>query len=168
MTVSKPAGSSDGEPNERVNYRWVVASGLIGLLFGGVAFVGQFAFGWSGAPVEALISVGTAIGLVAVVYFLQRRIIVEARQVATRAAETVAETVADSRVAERVQEVTSRLDELGKRMDELAVERAQRQDSAVQAMDNPTFESVATALAEANRLRAIADGKVSSGQSRPR
>lgn len=149
---------------ERVSLRWVFGSGGVGTLFVAAAFFVQYVLSWNGAPVEALISIGAAFGLAGVLYFLQRRFIVEVRQVATR----TAESVADARVTERVQEVNSRLDELGKRMNEIVSERAQRQDAVVEAIDVPTYESVANALAEANKLAAIVDGQVRVQASRDR
>jgi len=144
------------ETREQVSYGWVISSGVIGAILVGSAFAGQYWLGWAGAPVEALISVGTAVMLAAALYFLQRRFVVEVRQVATR----TAEAVADALVTERVQEVNTKLDELRDRMNEVISERAQRQDTAVNAMEMPTFRTVARALAEANRLGALADGRV--------
>src|SRR5437879_3564348 len=149
-------GGVTEQPRERVNYGWVISSGVIGAIFVAGAFVAQLWLGSSGAPVEALISVGTAVMLAAALYFLQRRFVVEVRQVATR----TAEAVADALVTERVQEVNTKLDELRDRMNEVISERAQRQDTAVNAMEMPTFRTVARALAEANRLGALADGRV--------
>lgn len=150
--------------NERVNYGWVVGSAIVGLILGALAFFGQYWVNWSGAPVEALISIGTAVMLAAALYFLQRRFVVEVRMEASR----TAESVADARVAERVKEVNARLDELGHRMDQIASERRQRQDAAVESMHVPTFDSVATALAEANKLAAIVDGQLRVQGSRDR
>lgn len=150
--------------SERVRYRWVVGSGAVGVLLVAAALFTQYALGWSGAPIEALISIGTAFMLAGALYFLQRRFVIEVRQVATR----TAEAVVDARVTERVQEVNARLDQLDQRMNELLTHRSQRQDAAVQGLDVPTFESMSTALAEANKLWAIVDGQVRVQASRDR
>ncbi len=141
---------------EHVNYGWVIGSGLIGLLLIGAGFACQYALNWQGAPVEALIAVGTAFMLAGALYFLQRGFIVEVREVVSR----TAEAVADTRIEERVREVNARLDELGTRMSQMLAMRRERQDEAVQAMQMPTFMTVATALAEANKLGAIYNGRV--------
>lgn len=148
-------------PPERINYGWIIGSGVVGVALLGAASVTQYALNWTGFPVETLISVGTAFLLAGALYFLQRRFVIgvvarTAESVATRTAETVAEAVVD----EKVKELDARLDQLGERMNEVLTERHRRQDAAVEAMGVPTFYSIAGALAEANKLGAIADGQV--------
>src|SRR5260370_38982497 len=60
----------DAMNRERVRYRWVVGSGVVGMLLVAVAFFTQYGLGATGAPIEALISIGTAFFLAGVLYFL--------------------------------------------------------------------------------------------------
>ncbi|MGH2485586.1 MAG: hypothetical protein ACRDHE_06210, partial [Ktedonobacterales bacterium] len=73
-----------------------------------------------------------------------------------------------ARVEQRVQQVDARIDELRDRINAELTARNLRQDSAVQALDVPTYMNLATALAEANRLGAIADGTIRVQGSRER
>ncbi len=128
------------------------------------AFVTEYLFSWKGAAIETLVGVGTSLLLAAVLFFLQRRFVSVVEEVATRAAEMAVE----ARVEERVRQVDARIDELGQRLNQALEARNQRQDAAVQALDVPTYQSVANALAEANRLGAIVDGNVRVQGSRER
>jgi len=151
-----------GWRTERVNIPWVIGSWSIGALLIAGAFATEHFYRWRGVSIDTMVSVGSAFLLAGVLFFLQRRFLVEVEEAVERAATSAA----DARVDERVQEVDARLDELGERMNEVLAERKTRQDRAIQAMDVPTFESVAGALAEANKLGAFAYDHVTVQASR--
>ncbi len=155
---------ASGSRKEHINVWWVIGSSIAGVALVVAAFVTEYLFSWKGAAIETLVGVGTSLLLAAVLFFLQRRFVSAVEEVATRAAETAA----DARVEQRVQQVDARIDELGQRIDQALEARTQRQDAAVQALNMPTYTSVATALAEANRLGAIADGSIRVQGSRER
>ena len=145
------------EPHrEKINLRWVIGSWATGVALVVAAFVTEYLFSWKGAAIETLVGVGTSLLLAGVLFFLQRRFVSVVEEVATR----VAETAVDARVGEQVQRMDARIDELGQRLNQAVEARSQRQDSAVQALDVPSYQSVANALAEANKLGAIADGLI--------
>ena len=137
---------------ERVNLRWVVGSWVVGALSITAAFVMEHFYSWQGVSLETMVNIGTALLLAGVLFFLQRRFVTGVEEVVSRAAVSAA----DARIDERVGQVGARLDELEERMNEVLTARRQRQDDAIGALDVPTFESVATALAEANALGALA------------
>jgi hypothetical protein len=137
---------------ERVNLRWVGGSWVVGALSITAAFVMEHFYSWQGVSLETMVNIGTALLLAGVLFFLQRRFVTGVEEVVRRAAASAA----DARIDERVGQVGARLDELEERMNEVLTARRQRQDDAIGALDVPTFESVATALAEANALGALA------------
>jgi hypothetical protein len=157
---------SVGTPShkEHINVWWVIGSFIAGVALIAAAFVTEYLFAWNGAAIETLVGVGTSLLLAAVLFFLQRRFVSVVEEVAIRAAETAA----DARVEQRVRQVDARIDELRDRINAELTARNLRQDSAVQALDVPTYMNVATALAEANRLGAIADGTIRVQGSRER
>jgi hypothetical protein len=128
------------------------------------AFVTEHYYSWKGAAVETLVSVGTAFLLAGVLFFLQRRFVAQVEEAVTKTAESAAE----ARVEDRVRQVDARIDELGERINEALAARRQRQDAAVQALDAPSYRTVATALAEANKLGALATGHIRVQGSRDR
>ena len=153
-----------GSHKEHINVWWVIGPSIAGVALVLSAFVTEYLFSWKGAAIETLVGVGTSLLLAAVLFFLQRRFVSVVEEVAARAAETAA----DARVEESVQRVDARIDELGQRLNQVLEARSQRQDSAVQALDVPTYKSIANALAEANRLGAIVDGNIRVQGSRER
>lgn len=150
-----PEGLDNGTAEE-VNLRWVIASGLLGALLIGIAFAMEDVHKWQGVSTETMVSLGSAFLLAAVLFFLQRRFVTQVSVAASRAATTAV----DTRIYERDREVEARLDQLDQRMADVLAERSRRQDAAVRALDIPTYETVADALAEANRLGALANGRV--------
>jgi hypothetical protein len=153
-----------GTHKERINLRWVIGSWAAGVVLVVAAFLTEYFFSWKGAVVETLVGVGTALLLAGVLFFLDRRFVSVVEEVATR----VAETAADARVDARVHRMDARIDELGERLNQALEARSQRQDAAVQALDVPTYQTVANALAEANKLGSIADGQIRVQGSRER
>jgi hypothetical protein len=127
-----------------------------------VAFSEEHFHKWRGVSLQTMVSVGAAFLLAGVLFFLERRFLKEINDVAA----TAATAAADARMDQRDQQVTLRLDQLDERMNELLETRARRQDESVRALDVPTAESVANALAEANKLGAIAYGHVTVQASR--
>lgn len=117
---------------------------------------------WMGVSLDTMVSIGSALLLAGALFFLQRRFVVEVQDVVSRAAVSAA----DARIDERVRSVDARLDELDQRMDEAIGARSERQDTAVRSMDVPTFQSVANALAVANKLGALAYDHVTVQGSR--
>ena len=109
-----------------------------------------------------MVDLGSAVLLAGVLFFLERRFVRNVEVVATR----VATTTADSRIDEQSQRTAGKFEELSRRMDDLVRERSSRQDSAIEALENPTFRSVATALAEANKLNAFPFGEIAVQASR--
>jgi hypothetical protein len=151
-----PPASLSHPPREKVNVPWVVGSWAIGAALIGLAFAVEKFYEWQGASVETLISVGSAFLLAGVLFFIQRRFIF---QVTTATSQAVA-TAVDARFDERVEAVDTRLDQLDERMTELLTERNKRQDETVEALDHPSFATLAEALATANGLGALAFDRV--------
>lgn len=146
------ASPGTGRRRERVNLRWVVGSWVVGGLSIAAAFVMEHFYSWQGVSLETMVNIGTALLLAGVLFFLQRRFVTDVEEVVSRAAISAA----DERIDEHVGQVGARIDELEERMNEVLTARRQRQDEAIGSLDVPTFESVATALAEANTLGALA------------
>jgi len=117
-----------GRRTERVNIPWIIGSWSIGALLIAGAFYTEHFYRWRGVSIDTMVSVGSAFLLADVLFFLQRRFLVEVEEAVERAATSAA----DARIDERVQEVDARLDELGERMNEVLAERKTRQDRAVQ------------------------------------
>jgi hypothetical protein len=134
----------------------VVFSLFLGLLFIAGAFWLEREFDWNGVSLEVLVNVGTTLLLASLLFFLQRRFVSQI----TKATERAASVVVDSRIEERLGPVGVRLEELSSRMDDLIAQRDQSQDQAMQELDRPTYSSVATAIAMAQRINAISQGKV--------
>lgn len=146
-----------GDPNrEQVNLPLVLASWLVGAILIGSAFWLEHYHAWIGVSIATLISVGTAFLLAGALFFLERGFLTSVERIASR----TATEVADARIDERVEEVDIRLDQLDQRMSEVFEERRRSHDAAIDAMNHPTFESVAGALAVANGLDALAYGHV--------
>lgn len=146
----------NGPRKERINFWWVFGSWATGAVLVAAAFLTEHFYSWKGVALETLVSVGTALLLAGVLFFLQRRFVAEVEEVVTRAAESAAE----AKVDERVQQVDARIDELGERINQALAARNQRQDAAVRALDVPSYLTVATALAEANKLGALANDRI--------
>ena len=140
----------------------MIGCGIVGALLIISAFALQHFWKWEGVSLETLVSVGAAVLLAGVLFFLERRFLTEVCDVAT----TAAKVAADARIDEHTRDVAARLDELDERMSALLGERERRQDESVRGLDVPTAESVANALAEANRLGAIKFGHVTVQASR--
>ena len=157
-----PPRERSSKPAKRVNWRWVIGCGIAGALLIAAAFALEHFCDWQGVSLETMVSIGAAVLLAGVLFFLERRFLTEVGDVAT----TAARVAADARIDERTQEVSSRLDQLDERTNELREERERRQDESVRGLDVPTAQSVANALAEANRIGAIADGHVTVQASR--
>lgn len=153
--MSAPEGVDSGTA-EKVNLRWVIASGGVGAFLVGSAFAMEDFHKWQGVSIETMVNLGSAFLLAAVLFFLQRRFVTQVSVAVGRAATTAV----NSRIDERDREVEARLDQLDQRMVEVLAERSLRQDAAMQALDFPSYETVAEALAEANRLGALANGRV--------
>ena len=147
---------------QQVNWPWVIGCEIAGAALIAAAFDVEHYHKWQGVSLQTMVSIGAAFLLAGVLFFLERRFLREVSNVAA----TAATAAADARVDERVHEVDVRLDQLDERMNQLLEARANRQDESIRALDVPTAESVANALAEANRLGAIAYGHVTVQASR--
>lgn len=144
------------QKHEHINRPPVVFSFLFGLFFIAAAFWFEHWFDWKGVSLEVLVNVGTTLLLASLLFFLQRRFVSQI----TKATERAASAVVDSRIAERLGPVGVRLEELSSRMDDLITQRDQSQDQILQELSRPTYKSVATAIALAQRINAIFQGKV--------
>lgn len=160
--ASEPSEPPAKRTKERVNLPWVLGSWTTGVFLVVAAFAMEHFYRWVGVSLDTMVSIGSALFLAGVLFFLQRRFVVEVQDVVIRAAASAA----DARIDERVRGVDARLDELDERMDQAIGARSVRQDTAVRSMDVPTFESVANALASANKLGALAYDHVTVQASR--
>lgn len=159
MTLSQ--GSID-MPNQRVNWPWVLGCGVSGAILIVAAFLLEHFLDWQGVSLETMTSGGIAFLLAGVLFFLERLFLKDVGD----AAATAAVAATDARIVEYEEQVNIRLDQLDDRMNDLLEARRKRQDEIIQALDDPTAQSVANALAAANRLGAIAFGHVTVQSSR--
>jgi hypothetical protein len=149
---SENTDTSHPEPN----WRWIIVCGGIGAALIGLAFFMEANHAWQGVSESAFVNAGTALLLAAILFLIEPRFVRRVGRAATQAASAAV----DSRVDERTRELTARLDEIDQVMaDEIRSVHAV-QDEAVRAMDVPTFESVAGALAAANKIGALRHGHV--------
>lgn len=163
MTISPPSDPHESVAwSQRVNWLLVLGCTLIGAALIILALGLERYHEWQGVSLSAMVNIGVAFLLVALLYFVQRRLLVRVSD----AAAVAASAVVDSRIEERTRGLGVRLDQLGERMDELATSRGQRQDESVANLEVPTYWTVATALAAANKLGAIAHGVVTVQGSR--
>lgn len=105
---------------------------LAALLAGGVQPPREF---WAGV----LVSIGTAVLLVAVLFWLERSFIHESREnarvVASAVASETARTTAEAVVKERTSELSARLDVLGEQIEKRREERSRRYEDLTDRMD---------------------------------
>jgi hypothetical protein len=148
------AAPDSGRTAEQVNWGWLVTTWVVGAALIGAAFALEAAWSWQGVSIDTLVSLGSAILLAGGLYLLQRRLVTEVKVAASEAATAVV----DARIDERAREIDTRLDQLDERMRELLGDRNRAQDEAVAALEVPTFDTLASALAVANGLGAIANG----------
>jgi hypothetical protein len=147
-----------------ISKRWFILSLIIGAFLMGIAL-------WLesvkvGTPVwdEILVHVGADVFMAGVLLLLSRRLVVRVQQAVARAATAAAEAVLE----QNARQVEVRIDELAERIDRAVEARNRRQDDAVSALERPSYESVADALAEANKLGAVQNGVIRVQASRER
>lgn len=143
-------------PKQRVNWRWILICVFFGIILILISF---FLFNWQKVVLGVTTSGGVAFLLAAVLFFIERRFIKDV-SIATDTRLAKQDERINVRLSEHDEQVAVRLDQLSARMDGLLKEREKNQEKIIQALDTPTYKTVADALAEAWLYEAIAFGYV--------
>jgi hypothetical protein len=149
-------GHTPDERRTAVNWRWILGCEIVGAGLIGLSFWLESRHRWQGVSENTLVSVGSALVLAGALFLVSRRFLRDVGDIASQAATTAA----DARIDASTQILQLRLDELSQRMTELLGRQDAVDDEAVRAMEVPSFDTVATALAVANRLGALKNGHV--------
>ena len=132
--------------------------GLPGIAAIVAAFGLQAAWSWTGATIDALVNVGTALLLAAFVFGVQRhatRRVINQTRAATAAVQAEVRA-AEERFETRTAAVEQRLSDLGETTRERVAERDRAQDAAIAALsETVSYETVTRTLQEANDLDAF-------------
>ena len=145
-----------GSPAQRANWGWIVGCGFAGAALIGLALLMEATHSWQGVSESAFVEAGTALLFGAILFLIEPRFVRRVGKAATEAASAAAE----ARVDERTRELSARLDQLDQLMSEELRGVHEVQDEAVRDLAVPTFESVAGALATANKIGALKNGHV--------
>jgi hypothetical protein len=125
-----------------------------------ISLKGQTWWKWQGVAPGILVNVGTDFLLAAVLFFLERRFTARVVQAGQRAVTEATEQV-EARLNLQANALSARLDELQQQIDRRMQDRAQEQDRKIANLGEvASFDTVAEAMTEANRLRAIVWGGV--------
>jgi hypothetical protein len=153
---------------KREKVRWGLLAGCFagGAALIGCAFAVEATWGWQGVTVSVLSNLGVALALAGVLFLLERRFTVRVGEVTERAARRAAETV-ETRMQERTDQLAARLDEIQADVMQRMRQRTDEQDAKLAAIrENVSYETITTAMTEANRLVAIHEGSVTVPASR--
>jgi hypothetical protein len=143
-----------------VRWGWVTGCFAGGGALVGLAFLVEARWHWQGVSTSVLVQLGASLGLAGVLFLLERRFTRRVERASERAAKHAAEQV-ETRMQERTDRLAARLDELQSDVMKRVRRRAEEQDATIAALrDDVSYETVTTALTEANRLNAIHDGQV--------
>ncbi|HVX23318.1 MAG TPA: hypothetical protein VHB02_18400 [Acidimicrobiales bacterium] len=140
----------------KVAWRWVFACEIPGVVLIALAFFLESHYAWEGVSQATMIGIGTALLLAGVLFFFERRFLQDVGDIAAREGAAAAQ----EEIAASTQTINVRIDQLADQMQSLISEQAAVHDEAVAAMEVPTFDSVASALAHANTLGALNWGHV--------
>lgn len=149
-------------PEPKVRVRWGLIAGVtvLGLLVTAAPFAlvwwqGDDFGEWKSLPSSTLTNVGTAILLVAVFWFLERRFTEHIRSEVRETARATA--VEETReLAASQSSLSRRLDDIQERLDSRVSEERQMQDQVVHRLDDEiSFQAVHAALSLAQELGAI-------------
>jgi len=135
-------------PKVRFSWGWIIASLLTGLAFIAFAHVADLLWDWPQVTVGTLTDIGAALLIAFFLFILERRFtrrIVEQVRVTTEAV-----------VEEKTQAFGTRLDDLEARLSARRAETQAVQNQVLDSMlDDISFDSLTSALAEAARVGAI-------------
>lgn len=143
-------------PKQEVNWLWVLSCIGFGIF---LIIVSCLLFSWQSVVLGITTSGGVAFLLAAALFFIERRFIKDI-SIATDTRLAKQDERINVRLSEHDEQVAVRLDQLSARMDDILKEREQNQEKIIQALDIPTYKTVANALAEAWLYEAIAFGYV--------
>lgn len=129
---------------------------VIGVLLIGTAFWTQHYHAWVGVTEDSLVGIGSSFLLAGALFFLERRFLTDVRD---NVREVARETVT-AEVTAQTSGMLSQVQEVQRRMDDLITQEHASRVAEVRAMDNPTYGNVARGLAAANRIGALATGRV--------
>lgn len=145
---------------ERVQWAWVIGCVVVGLGFLGFALRRESLGIWKGVAPSIIVNLGTAFMLAGVLFWLERRFTSRVVRAGQRAVQETAEQV-EGRLKQRTDELSARIADLQRQVEQRMQARAEEQDRRIVALgDDVSYDTVTTALTEANRLRAISGGQV--------
>jgi hypothetical protein len=135
-------------PKVRFSWGWIIASLLTGLAFIALAHVADLLWDWPQVTVGTLIDIGAALLIAFFLFILERRF-------TRRIVEQVRATT-EAVVEEKTQAFGTRLDDLEARISARRAETQAVQNQVLDSMlDDISFDSLTSALAEAARVGAI-------------
>lgn len=130
------------------------------MVFLGVARWEESRGTWKGVTPSIVVNFGTALLLAGVLFLLERRFTSRVVRAGQRAVQEVAEQV-EGRLKQRTDELSARVADLQTQVEQRMQARAEEQDRKIGALgDDVSYDTVTTALTEANQLRAIKRGQV--------
>lgn len=146
--------------SERVRWPWVLGCCGAGVLLNGIALWTEARWKWQGVLPSILVNVGTALLLAALLFFLEKQF---TRRVISAGRATVEQATRqfEQRLQDRTQALSTRIDELQAQVADRMRERAQQGDEKVAALaEDVSYETVTSAMTEANDLGALHWGRV--------
>lgn len=115
---------------------------------------------WRSLVASAIIGVGSSVFLAAFLIWIERNLLQQVRDVAEQTSHRVAE---DNRIemTRSVEHLSSRVDEIADRLSDRLSQQSDVREAMLAAVgQNPSFESVSSALREAKNLNAIVGGAI--------
>jgi hypothetical protein len=145
---------------QRVRWGWVIGCFTGGTALTVLALWLEDRWSWQGVFPSVLVNVGSAFGLAGALFLLERRFTRTVIRVSERTIRQAAQQL-EERLQERTDRLTARIEDLQAQVDQRMRRRAGEQDAKITALDdNVSYATVTEAMAEANRLAAIDNGKV--------
>jgi hypothetical protein len=150
-----PMAMDRADRAEKIRWGWILLCELCGAALIGTAFLVEDRWQWKGVSTDTLVNLGTAFALAGILFFFERRFTRRVIQASARVASEIrAEFQAETQTLRR------RVDDLQTGLEDRLKQRASRQDEAIASLEDVSFETVTSALEAANRLSALAEGKV--------
>ena len=141
----------DDEDTRRVNWWWVAAWTVFGVVLLGVAGALERVWEWTGVSIDVLVHVGGTLLLAPLLPFLEKSL---TRRVVQENKRMVQQETAGLR--EQVDSLATRIDQLQTLVDEQHAENVQDQDCIINAMsEEVSFMNVARAMTVANVVGAL-------------
>lgn len=144
----------------KFSWGWVITSLVLGIAFIALAHLADLVWHWPQVTVGTLTDIGAALLIAFFLFILERRF--------TRRITDEVRSAAEAAVEEKTQAFGTRLDDLEGKLNQRRADDQAAQDKALASMiEDVSFDSLTTALTEAERVGAIGGSGLTVSASEP-